>query len=719
MTRLIKTPDGVIVDLDDPTQLKTRALKQLAGVGRTDTPSGPSPEVLARANAHESGADDHWWSLGSFGRKLQDNVARPLGHGVFAGFDDEAQGAVSAATSGVYNAIKHGDISEIGKEYTTARDTQREINRRHDESHPILATGAELGGALLNPVGDGAAGLNALAKGADALGLGRAARVAAGGARKIESAYVPVRAALAGANQGALNAAGTADNLSDVPGALADGYLAGGVAGGVLGGAVHGGAKIAQTLRDAGTSAAPRIAAERVGGLLEKGGFTPESAATELASTDAANLSRLNPTQGAMLADLTPGLQAKAANIARQVDVPSSNALITRANERIADRGQQAANQFAGTADNAGGTLAFDAPEHLDSIIGARKGSGRADYAEGGAMDAPLQHSPEIERFFRDMPPSTENAMRAAHNDMAEEMRVSGQALPANQENSIFTHVPNMRTLDYSLRRLSANATAAYKAGDAPLANRLGDQITRLKQIVGDANPDYAGIIATQRTGFEKQRATEIGQTVLKRMMTDPRSVMRDLNALPPEHVNDARIGIVDALINTTRADPVNMFASFTRTPAQKKVLSYALGGDDKLDAFEQYLTREARAASLDKMNAPGRQSVTSTAAMGGGDSDASHATQLAQQAGRGFAFGGVIGAATGGMRYLARLATSNTPAVQEEIAKILLGKGEDLAGRVQDAQAFTRARRGTNTRRAVLTAKAGQQGITDLVGGQ
>jgi len=85
----------------------------------------------------------------------------------------------------------------------------------------------------------------------------------------------------------------------------------------------------------------------------------------------------------------------------------------------------------------------------------------------------------------------------------------------------------------------------------------------------------------------------------------------------------------------------------------------------------------------------------------------------------RGFAFGGAVGAASGAMRTLQNIATGTTKVTQEEIARILLSKGENLVKGTEAAAAYQKARQASNRRRARIMGKAGQQVYTGMAGSE
>lgn len=716
MGQLVTMPNGEVVEVDDnitPDALKriksqytpsTRAGKVMAGQPRKAPPTEEEKEVQRRIDVRKQYESDSYlpaWMRG------QSDAQTGANKGLFANFGDEIGAGANALLFGIPSAIAHGDVGRIGREYRVSRNVQRQLDREAQDRSPVATTLGEIGGAVANPLGAGEKVVAGAANLAGRVGLNRAAGALGNVSERIAAAGALPRAVLAGGNQGALNAAGEAENLSDVPSAVLNGYGVGGITGGVLGGATHLGTRAVQTIVDAMPENASRKAYERIASLLDSGGMTAKKARDEIEMTDIMG-------GNAMVQDLTPGLRAQAAAISRKPGVPSSNELIERGEARIQDRrgrfGQAVRDE---TALPVGGD---DALARADTLAATRKAQGQADYAEGGAMDEPLQWSEDLDKFFRTAPENTNASLRGAYDDMLAR-RESPQGF--NVEKGAWDEVPNLRTLDYMKRRFDSDIGAALKAGDKAKAQALSSELGTIKGLLGEANPQYREILAAQRDLYQKQNALEIGSSVLSRIGTKPREVMKELRALPEHALQDARIGIIDALINAdNKADPVAYFKSIMRNNAQKEVLEFAFGGRGNLGRFERWVNREVRSTRADVLTAPGRQSETSRIMMGA-DDEAGGITNVLGNAMRGYAFGGSVGALSGVSRTLQNIATGTSKFAQEEIAKILMSKGENLVKGTEAAAAYKKARDRGNRRRAVAVAKGGQQLFTGIAGGQ
>lgn len=716
---LTQMPNGEYVDVpDDITPDALNRIKaQYSGNGpqsRKDRAAAGQPRKQQSDNDRIQKRADQYEKMG-YGAGAENSIMKGLTFDVA----DKLGAGLMAGTAGVYNAIRKGDIGEIGRTYDDEIALHKELQRRYEERHPVAATTAEIGGALLNPVGTGAKGLQAAGRGAEAIAAATGGRVASGASRvgsaltkagtRLENAGGVTQALAAGAVGGALNGAGNADSLMDAPGAALRGAAMGAATGGVLGTAGHLGKRAIETVVDALPQNAQRTAYNRIAQLLERGGTDANAVRNEIAATDAAG-------GDAMVQDILPSLRAQAAHISRKPNVTGSNELIERGDARIAERRGRFDTQVRETAGIPADQA--DALERAAAIKGQRTAEGQAGYEASGLMDRAIQPTPELQKYLREAPAEVQDALKGAYSSL----NLRDQKL-ANYvgKDGIFTHIPTLRVFDSVSRQFNQRIGAAIRAGDNELAGGLSYQLDKMKEVLARANPhdaEYQAVLASQRDLFQKQRALEIGNNVLTRVVREPRKVLQELNNLPEHAIQDARIGIIDALMSTNnKADPVAFFNSISRNDAQKKVFEFAFGGRGNFGRFERWVQRETRAARADALTAPGRQSETSRIALAG-DDGSENVGNILSNAMRGYAFGGTIGAASGVTRTLQNIASSTTRLTQEEIAKILLSKGENLSKGIGTAQAYTKARDAANRRRARLLGKAGQQPFTDQVGG-
>lgn len=716
---LVTMPNGEVVDLpDDITpeglarvkaqNMPTRAQRVASGQPRKPTQVSEQQRTInRRADLAE--------------RMGSTSGANSAMHGIMDavtfGQADRIGAGIIAGTKGVYRAIRDGDAGQIGDTYNEELGVQQELMRRQREAHPVLSVGGELTGAMLNPVGTGAKAISGAARAAKALGSTRTAKALSGTAPRLANAGPISSAVVAGGLQGGLNAAGHSDNLSDVPENVALGGALGALTGGVAGAATHVGGRGYQILKDSGSLGfmgikgdAERVAYSRIAKLLENGGKTPAQAAREIAVTDARG-------GDAMVQDLTPGLRAQAAHISRKPSVRGSNELIERGETRIQDRREKFGEQVRNTVDPpATGT---DAMARADALAGARKAHGQSGYAEGGVMDTKINPTPELQTYLRDAPEEVQGAMRGAYREMLLRDQKPGDFVSAD---GVFTHIPNLRTFDYVKRGFDQQIGQAIRSGDKATAQGLSYQLDKLKGVLADANPgnaEYAALLAGQRDLFKQQGALETGQSVIKRMGSEPRVVLKELRALNEAEAQEARTGIIDALVNMdNKADPVGAFRTMMRNTNQRKVMEFAFGGKGNLGRFDRWVNREVRATRADVLTAPGRQSETSRIELAAADGE-NGAGSVLFNAFKGFGYGGPVGAVAATARKFQDLASGTTRLTQEEIAKILLSKGENLVKGTEQAALYQKAREAGNRRRARSMGKAAQQVFTTEVGGR
>jgi hypothetical protein len=608
-------------------------------------------------------------------------------------------GAVGAGTQGVYKAIRHGDASDIAKEYRISRDTERALEKQSDG---IGGTAAEIAGALANPVGTGATALKAMTF---------APRIAAAGA-KLEKAPALLQAVMAGSNQGALNSAGNAlssgDDLGHILTKGGQGYLAGGIAGGVTGAGVSGVRRAAQILRDRGPAAAERVAYGRIADMLAKGGKTPEQAARELHVTNARG-------GDGMVQDLTPGLRAQAGALSRRPDVPASNDMIQRGEQRLLDRPERFEAEIRKGITP---TTGQDADAHLASVQGARKAHGQHNY--DAVLDKNFVWNDDLEKFVHEAPPVTQNVLKDSVRLIENERKdPTALGIGFNAAGDVeFSKVPSMRVFDYMKRTFDQHIGQALRGGDNNTARILSNELDQLKQGIARSNPDYAGVLAGQRDFYQKAEATNLGLSVIQRLRKEPRAVLKELQALDPTKREDARTGIVDAIVGlrSQKADPVSFLQSVARTPQQRKVLEFAFDGKGNLARFERWMKRELRAKKADVLTAPGRQSETARF-QAADDSLNEGAGGIAEHGLRGFAFGGPAGASAAIIRKFNDLRTGMSPPALEEMAHILMSNGARLPTSVAASRTYSAARKARNARAAVMAAKGAQQPVTDYSG--
>jgi hypothetical protein len=359
-----------------------------------------------------------------------------------------------------------------------------------------------------------------------------------------------------------------------------------------------------------------------------------------------------------------------------------------------------------------------DAAAHTASVEGARKAHGKVDYEQ--ALDGKFHWNNDLQEFMAKAPPEMHAAMRdGAHLASLYDQDIGKLGMKVQPDGSVaMDAMPSMRVFDYAKRAMDAKIAQAYKAGDNATAGGLSNQLNKFKQLIMDANPQYAGVLAKQRDYFQRAQATELGLNVVSRLKSEPKKVLAELRALDPSKHDDARTGIADALIalRSQKQDPVAWFKGMARTPEQRKVLEFAFNGKGNLNRFERWMDRELRAKKADVLTAPGRQSETARF-QSADDSLNEGVGGIAEHGLRGFAFGGPAGASAAVFRKFNDLRTGMSPSALDAMAKALMGDGSGVAGKVSQARTYAKIRKIKNARAAVRAAKAGQQPITDYAG--
>jgi hypothetical protein len=722
-------------------------------------PEGTPPQVIARERARTRGvkkpvaAPKLTGEAAEVARIVQERKssfrnggamsgARALAKGFLSNFDDEAAGAISAVKHGIGKAITKGDVSQIGREYRIGRDVIRAENNQLAIDHPVAGTVAEVTGAVFSPLGKGTKALKVVGKPLEKLGtvgariltggaaavrnpvgrgvlkageaaykgVGKVGRGATRFADKLDNAPALVQALAAGSVQGAVNAAGSNENLDTLGGDMVKGGALGGAFGGAMGGATVGLRRGAQIWKDRAPSEAARMAYGRIAQMLERGDITPKQAQRELMVTNARG-------GDGMVADLTPGLRAQQGAMSRKPNLKQSNAMIERGEQRIDSRLDRFDSKVKESVQPATGQ---DADALRTSVEGARKAHGEVDYKR--VLDGNFSTSPALEKFLREAPDEVHAVLRDGAklaNLFDQDIgKLGARILPDGK--MVLEATPSMRVYDYAKRALDARISAAFDSGNKPLATGLSHQLNKFKQHIMDANGEYAPILATQRDLFQKTEALELGSDFIARLRKEPRLVLNELRAIDPSNVAHARTGTVDALLSmrNTKQDPVRFIAQAMKHPEQRRVLEFVFEGRGNLSKFERWLKREVRGARADVLTAPGRQSETARFDMAN-ESFGHSASDIATAAGRGMAYGGSAGLTASVMRKFDDLKNTLSPSAMEEMAKLLMSDGQTLPKGISAAKAYAKRRGAANRRAGVLAAKGGQQLVTGFSSGE
>lgn len=590
-----------------------------------------------------------------------------FGSGVLANFTDELSGGVSAATRGVYNAVRKGDIGEVGSEYRLARDAEREAANQYRKEHPIMSTAANVAGAVVSPGGK----FKALAK-----------------------APAFIKAGAQGLVTGALSGAGAADEIEDVPGAAIQGGAFGGVLGAGTGAVSQLARKGVQALRSQSADEAANVAYSRVAKALDdtprypgsKLSQTPESATRDL------RLARGRGNTDPAVMDLSPEMTNLAAYARRKPGSRVANELYDFGTNRATARAQGLDSAIRKGINPKTGT---DAIGRASQLKNAHR-QVATDYAGVVNDDVPLAWTKELDDLVHSKNPIVRRAFSAAKEKVEmDDLEPSKLGLIFDKE-GILKKIdkPTMRTFDY-LRRTMGRAEQSFKdAKDFDSARQVANKYHEVRNALAAANPEYGKMLSAQRSVFEMDRGLELGKKVLSRIGREPRKVAKEWDELDDLAKEDARTGFVDELLNmrNNRANPVTAFRAMMNKPDQRALLGKVFDNPANLNRFDKWLQREIRASKADSA-VSGRQSITSDM-MAMGEDARTPVQELTAGATRGYGFGGTVGATGNVVSTLTKFRNMMSDKAREELGRILMGDGSDLVAGVKKAQAAVLKRR-------------------------
>lgn len=697
-------PNGEYVEIDDAASPDT--------IARIKKMYSERPKILSRVERRKLTPEEReaqtraklYGVLENGGMKAN----RILAKGALLNFDDELTAGISAATRGAYRAITKGDIGEIGREYGVEKRAQQLTTQKLQEDSPITATIGEIGGSLANPLGTGARLVRA--SGA-ALNAGRATRAGdllTRGANRIDN-FGPVGSAiLAGGNTAALSAVGEAD--SDILSKAGNAWQGGAVAGGVLGLAGRIGMKAVQAIRDRSPKNADTVAYNKIADLLNVSGSSPQRAGMEL------DLARRNGVD-AMLMDLSPAMRNQAGYLKRQPNLRNAERLEREGMARFAGRRERFTDQVADTLGEADGLA------RIDEIQGARRGAGQQDYETGGAMDKPFVWNDRLEQQFATATPALKAGLQSAVTRIRNQrIDPTSVGISFNEAGDVvFKKIPSMRVFDEVKRGFDDAIGDAMKGGNSSTAAALSAELKMLKQNVIESNPEYAYILKTQRDLFEQERAVKLGQDAFKRMLKEPRVLLKELRALPDDLAQDTRIGWIDTLLNleSGAGDPLTVFKNGMRSRQQRKVMEFMFDGKGRLGRLDRWVNRELRGKAADAVTMRGGQSITSDMALAGDVAESQEVSKnILKQGFIGLGFNGPPGMLAGIARALDMKLRGEGKNAQEVIAQILmLRDGKQLVEGTRKARAAAKRRQDRNKTVIQNVGKAAGYNFGTLVG--
>lgn len=727
---LKRMPNGEWVDIADgtPPEVEARIRSQHARKANNpaprassirntfregyDTPMGRTPGI---AEAATNFAMAPFLPFGT-----PSHIVRGVQRGLSFNMADPIKSAIGA---GLQAIAGNGSIPD---NYRRNQDTaHRQVAQDYSEN-PYSTGAAEIAGSLVVPIGPKTGVASAATRiastaptAAKALAAARASKAGVAAA-KVANAPVAI-AARTGVNAGALNALGSTVDRGDLE-HLPENVMHGGVVGGVfglgLGGAGAGVNKVRTAIANRSADQAERVALEKIDDLLSRTDHTPISARREMQwAADEGHVP--------MLADLSPEMNRAAGFLAREPGNPAANKLVQAGEDRaygVMARFHDKIRKLTGLPDD-------DAYKAAQGVREARKATGREDYAPGGIMDTPLKPSKELDDFLN----SNEAVSTALKRALALEdnfgnaigtvhMRPTGasawdeageQVMGATGKTPYA--IPTFRVLDALRRELGNSVSMAKRAGDDTLAAMYSRNRVKLDEIIDQVNPKFFDIVGRQRDAFQQEEALKYGQSFIQRIRTlnGARELLDEVNA-PGAKLDDIRLGMVDAL--TREKNPIGLMRSMMKMPEQKEVLAVLFGSTKNLNLFDRFLRREIRSGEADKWLARGKQSGTMDLSMAGhGIDEAGSAQQIANAGMRGGAFGGPMGFFSSTWNKIDQLQRGMGPDAREELAKLLMSRGEGLPSKLVKVRADKTIRLNRRRRNAEYVGRtAGRVGGND-----
>ena len=684
------------------------ALKRMPNGEYVDVPEGMSAEALSRVQAENSTSRKERRAASPAQQIRDRDTAFERKHRIpYLSAANETLGALrdnvsSALTFGLTDKLEAGIGSLTGGgNYRDNREAVRLKRVQQGQDSPIASTVGTVAGTLMNPVGAETGAARLAAKVAPkALAAVRASRTGRAAAR-LGNTSIGL-GARAGFNQAALQAASDGD-LADAPRNAVNGGASGAIFGGAAGGLLGAGAKVGRALKDRSVENASRVAYERVGDMVGRArnadtgiNYTPRTAARELR---AAKVSGTDP----MLADLSPEMQGHLGYLARKPGLKAANEIVERSTNRV----EGAIDRFDSNIERLADTPT-DAYSTLKATEAGRKAAGKADYAPGGTMDTPISWTREMGEAFAKSP-DADRWLKQGYLTAERFDEPFAKGVP-DVSTGPFDAIPTFRAFDYMKRAADSEIKTAVRAGNDELASGLSKQKQRFVDMLDNTNPDYAKIRGVQRDAYQQKQALEVGQGFLARLRKDPRGLLDELKASP--NPTEVRMGMADALLqmHNTTDSPVVLMRRLLRSDDQKAVLEHLFGGPEKLGKFARFLKREMRQLKTDSLTS-GKQSATDLFKQHGEADDAGGAFKLFNNTLRGATYGGKAGFVSAGIRTVDELLNGVSPAVREEMAKILTGQGKGLAKGINDARTFASRRAARDARNAVLAGKLGSVG--------
>lgn len=638
-------PDGKNYDIEGPDGATPEQAFQVLQqhIGQGEQPQAAAPDKYAEAAQAEYG------KMKSAG--FEPGYARRVIQGATLGAGDE----IMAGLNTIPQMISHGTFNPAeGYRYAKALEDAQMQDARDNQG--VLGTAAEIAGGLGTAGGLGKAGVT-LAK--DGVGLvSRAARMAGEGA-----AY--------GGTQGFLDGG---NSLEDRVGGAAKGAAVGGVVGGALPLATSAvGTALSPVISNIRARMNPEgVARSQVARALSDSGMTPQQVAREVSNADAAG-------QPFTVADAmgNPG-QRMLSTVARTPG-PGRTAAVDFLNARQAGQAERVGN-IVDEALGASGT----ARQTSDALIKSAQQESAPLYQK--ALDFKPAWNERIQQFFDD-PVAKAGLREGVAVQRLESLAAGSKFKPTDYAitgfneagDPIISNVPNMRTINL-IKKGWDNLLEQYRD---PTTGRLVldekgralDAVRRsfLKEI-DNVNPFYAEARAAYAGPAQVRDAVVAGGKAAGSGRAADN--LAQFNALPDASQQGYRIGYADKLAGKFEggAEGVNAVRPLTSEKASQELGALSLHqgpvAPGQLDPLSQRLARETRMFE------------TRNHALGGSRTADNLADENAMKVDPAIIANLVAGhygaAARQALAAGGNVLSGSTPAVRENIARILLQRGQN-----------------------------------------
>jgi hypothetical protein len=678
-TYRVKGPDGNTYQVDGPDgatdeQVIAEVIRQNPHLAAASA----QPVSAARQKGRDvvTGADSKDDSFaGDLVRNARAVTASALNGATF-GFGDEIAGAASALLS----AISGGNA---GEGYDSGRDFVRGVTEQHRKGNPIASTAASVGGSVLTP-------------GAIVKNITSASPLA----RMVPSSFAGRAGAAAGAGGtlGAVQGAGDAETIGDIPQDAALGALTGAATAGTLnvGGTVLRNARDMVAPRFSG-AAAMQLALERVGLALVRDEKTGEMVVRRMAKlgdesrmADAGGKSTLNlldtvaTMPGATTDQVERAIRQRQVSRADRLETIADDLSGGRAGADVFEALQQQKKAAAGplyekvnqTDVPLTGALAelSQRPVMKDAMEQARINAANKGPEYVHALDEAAMNEGQMPlRFWDDVKKGLDDVIgkiKRSPGDSNKAASTLSDALAVKRQ--LLSELDNLTTDPQTGQSLYKSARDAF-AGPAALQNAIEDGRAALNMSSAEINQAMFKMSASEREAFQ------LGAADALRDKVGTRGGQNNLLAAPFD--KNTRMQL-NAIFGDTRG----------YREAMSKIL--AEGSMKRLEGVGRGSQTASRESRIEDMNQGVIESAANAAAQSHGGGVASMALQY-------------------GKSLAGRLGTPE--AVRDEIGRILLSRGPDSEKLLQQMRQIIEQLQGDRAQNAAIQGVLGASGASIL----